>query len=173
MRKYNTKKTNSWDKVKTKPKDIPKETFIEICNNSESMAHACSKIGLNFTTFVKYAKKYECYKPNQSGKGVQKRFNARKFSIELWKSDKCIVISRASLKKWIIKLDLLPQKCNKCGLDEWLGQKISLELNHINGKGFDNRRSNLELICPNCHAQTPTYRGKNKYPGDGMQTTSP
>jgi hypothetical protein len=44
---------------------------------------------------------------------------------------------------------------------EWLEKEIPLELNHINGKGHDNRKSNIELLCPNCHALTNTYRGKN------------
>ena len=47
------------------------------------------------------------------------------------------------------------------GLDKWLGQEIPLELNHINGINVDNRKSNIELICPNCHSFTDSYRGKN------------
>lgn len=53
-------------------------------------------------------------------------------------------------------------KCKSCGLSEWLNQKISLELNHINGINKDNRRNNLEALCPNCHSLTPTWRGKNR-----------
>ena len=52
-------------------------------------------------------------------------------------------------------------KCNKCGLSEWLGKPISLELEHKDGNHYNNNRKNVELLCPNCHAQTDTYRGKN------------
>jgi 5-methylcytosine-specific restriction endonuclease McrA len=52
-------------------------------------------------------------------------------------------------------------KCEKCGNTEWLGQKIALDLDHINGNNRDNRRKNLQFLCPNCHAQTHTYRGRN------------
>lgn len=52
-------------------------------------------------------------------------------------------------------------KCNKCGNSEWLGQPISLELEHKDGNHYNNLRDNLELLCPNCHSQTDTYRGKN------------
>lgn len=51
--------------------------------------------------------------------------------------------------------------CNKCHLSEWLGKPISLELEHKDGNHQNNDRNNIELLCPNCHAQTDTYRGKN------------
>jgi hypothetical protein len=44
----------------------------------------------------------------------------------------------------------------------WQGQPIALELEHINGDNTDHRIENLQILCPNCHAQTPTYRGRNK-----------
>ena len=53
-------------------------------------------------------------------------------------------------------------KCLHCGIDEYMGQKISLELDHINGNNTDNRIENLRLLCPNCHSLTPTFRTKNK-----------
>ena len=53
-------------------------------------------------------------------------------------------------------------KCNKCGLDKWLGQDIILELEHKDGNNKNNVRDNLEMICPNCHSLTETWRGRNK-----------
>lgn len=53
-------------------------------------------------------------------------------------------------------------KCNKCGISEWLGEKITLELEHIDGNNKNNKRENLEAICPNCHSLTSTWRGRNK-----------
>ena len=65
------------------------------------------------------------------------------------------------LKKRLFKEGLLEQKCYKCGLTQWFGESISLELEHKNGDRFDNRIENLTILCPNCHSQTKTYRGKN------------
>jgi tRNA G10 N-methylase Trm11 len=53
-------------------------------------------------------------------------------------------------------------KCNKCGLSTWLGEKIPMELEHIDGNHSNNVRNNLEALCPNCHSLTPTWRGRNK-----------
>ena len=47
-------------------------------------------------------------------------------------------------------------------MTEWQGKPIPLELHHINGDNTDNRLENLQLLCPNCHAQTETYGGKNQ-----------
>lgn len=51
--------------------------------------------------------------------------------------------------------------CSICKSTTWNNQPIPLELDHIDGNSYNNTRSNLRMICPNCHAQTPTYKGKN------------
>ena len=50
--------------------------------------------------------------------------------------------------------------CEVCGLSEWMGQPIPLEIHHINGNNTDNRLENLQLLCPNCHSLTSNYRGR-------------
>lgn len=72
-----------------------------------------------------------------------------------------IGISSCRLKERIIECGLLDRACSWCGLEKWLDVLIPLELDHINGIRYDNRISNLRILCPNCHAQTPTYRGRN------------
>lgn len=52
-------------------------------------------------------------------------------------------------------------KCEMCGISEWLGKPITLELDHIDGDSSNPSRKNLRLLCPNCHSQTSTFRGRN------------
>ena len=66
------------------------------------------------------------------------------------------------IKKRVLEAGLLELKCNICGLNSWLDKHITLEMDHINGKPVDNRIENLRLLCPNCHSQTDTFRGKNR-----------
>jgi hypothetical protein len=65
----------------------------------------------------------------------------------------------SSLKPHLIKER--GHQCEKCKITEWQGNPIPLEVEHSNGDRTDNRKENLELLCCNCHALTPTWRGRN------------
>jgi 5-methylcytosine-specific restriction endonuclease McrA len=66
------------------------------------------------------------------------------------------------LKKKLIEKGYFEYKCYRCGIRDWMNEKISLHLEHKNGNHFDNRLENLTILCPNCHSQTPTYCGRGK-----------
>ena len=74
----------------------------------------------------------------------------------------------SKLRKRLISEGIFEHRCVSCGLDTWLDNKIPLEIDHINGDRRDNRLENLRLLCPNCHALTSTYRGKNKKTTTGI-----
>jgi hypothetical protein len=59
-------------------------------------------------------------------------------------------------------LEMRGNQCQDCGLTEWIGKPISLELHHIDGDTDNNCQENLLLLCPNCHAIQPTHRRRNK-----------
>lgn len=54
-----------------------------------------------------------------------------------------------------------PYICAVCGIAEWCGTPLTLQLDHIDGNATNNIMDNLRLICPNCHSQTSTYCGRN------------
>lgn len=67
-----------------------------------------------------------------------------------------------ALRRRLFSVGLKARRCEVCGLREWRGRPAPLELDHVNGIRSDNRLDNLRILCPNCHAQTDTYCGRNK-----------
>lgn len=68
--------------------------------------------------------------------------------------------SRTHLKGRLIKAGLKENRCEECGITEWRGKPLSMELHHVNGDGHDNRLENLQLLCGNCHSQTDNWGGR-------------
>lgn len=160
-RNYDTSKFNSWEKFGN-IKQLNIEDFKKACDSSNSMAEACALLGLNFTTFKKYALKYGCYKPNQSLKGGNKNIAPRFNLTEVIFEGKHIGYSRKLIKERLFVEGYKKRECEKCHNSKWEGKDIPLELEHIDGNGKNHLLENLMILCPNCHALTSTYRGKNK-----------
>ena len=158
-----------------KSKKYEKCNFEEQVKNSTSYANLASKLGLapkggNYKTLKRYIKLYEIDISHFTGSAWNKGIsNSEKVSIIPLETilQKGTNYKSDTLKKRLIKEGLKEYKCEKCGITDWNGEEISLELHHINGDHFDNRLENLQILCPNCHSQTPTHRHKNsqKYIG--------
>lgn len=67
---------------------------------------------------------------------------------------------RGHLKARLINEGLKENRCEECGITEWRGRPLSMELHHVSGDGSDNRLENLQLLCGNCHAQTDNWGGR-------------
>lgn len=107
-------------------------------------------------TLTNYLKKYNMdYKGNQNRKG----FPHPEARIPLEKIlNNEVAYHCVSLKKRLIECGLKNEKCEICGISEWNGQKLVLELHHIDGKHYNNNLDNLMILCPNCHSLTDGFR---------------
>lgn len=68
---------------------------------------------------------------------------------------------RRTVKRHLIQAGILENRCDWCGLDEWRGKPLAIQIDHVNGIKNDNRIENLRMLCPNCHSQTDTFAARN------------
>jgi heterodisulfide reductase subunit B len=139
---------------------MKKEEFIKICKESNSMLDASKKIDISRHTFSKLAKEYGCYKTNKGGKGIKKPKSTKALTEDIL-AGKYPNYERTHLKQRLLQENIKENKCENCGIEEWLEKKLNMQLHHKDGNGKNNSLDNLQMLCPNCHAQTETYSGKN------------
>ncbi len=147
---------------------VSDEKFVQIASNALSIAQALSQMGLapkggNYSSFKRRAKRLGVTLPDpriaqgwSKGKTVGPK---RPIEEYLVKDRHC---SSHTLRLRLISERIKEARCEECGITEWNGLPAPLELEHVNGDHDDNRLENIKILCPNCHAQTETYRGKNK-----------
>lgn len=144
---------------------ITKQQLEEAISSSVSMAEAATKLKLHFSTFKKYAKSFDLYKPNIGRKGSSKpkQDGAGKIPLNEILEGKHPSYQTYKLKKRLYKEKLKENKCEECGVDSWNGKILECELDHIDGDRTNHKFSNLKVLCPNCHSQTHTFRFKRGY----------
>lgn len=145
------------------------DEFVDLVKNSLNIKEVLFKLGLTTTGnswgYSEVKRRMEAlglsYRDFRNKNISNDNFTSKRISNEVLFSDHC-KHSRNALRKRIIQNNLLEYKCAICGLSEWNGKKLSLELDHINGINYDNRLENLRFLCPNCHSQTSTYGSRNQ-----------
>ena len=142
------------------PSKITKEEISAAIANSMSMSEAAAKASCNPKTFRTHAIKHGLYKPNQAGRGIAKK--RPRFLLADILANKYSGYHSYKLKYRLVEELNWEWKCHCCKLTEWMGAPCPLELDHIDGNHKNNVISNLRFLCPNCHAQTATYRNKKR-----------
>jgi Zn finger protein HypA/HybF involved in hydrogenase expression len=147
-----------------------KELILSVLDESKSWAEVCRSLGIKASTggqsyLQKRAKEFGIETPSHflgksSRKGIKS--SLRKDAITYCK--KGLIINSHRLKEYLIRDKYKEPKCEKCGIIEWQGEPVVLELDHIDNDHTNNNFQNLQILCPNCHALKTRKNIKNKKP---------
>lgn len=140
----------------------PKRKEQKFCN------HSCSA---KFTNKDQSRVKHKCLLCNKATHHGSRRFCSKVcrevYLIKEWKSGNINGATDYGSIKTFVREHLLKEcsyKCSQCGFNKPhpVSGTTILQVDHINGNCFDSSSNNLRILCPNCHAMTPTYGARNK-----------
>lgn len=152
-----------------------KEQLEIACKQAKSYRNVMSQLGLkeaggNYATIKKKIFEFQIDVSHFTGKGWNKDLT---FKPKPPLPTSQILVSNSNyqshkLRKRLLKEKYFEHKCYNCNLTEWMNQPIALELEHIDGNHTNNQIENLTLLCPNCHALTPTWRRRKLKIGSAL-----
>ena len=133
-----------------------KSEIVEWISTKHSKAYMCKQLNCKPETLNWWLDKMGLnYNGNQGSKG--KRSPKRRSALEYIETE---AVRSCRLKELLIEEGYKEARCEECKLREWNGKPIPLELHHIDGNRFNNEFDNVQILCCNCHAQTPSFRKK-------------
>lgn len=145
--------------AREKWRNFTRQEIEQFVSNSYSLASLANKLG--------YAEKGGSYLPTMKNMIEELNLDISHFTGQGWAKNnfdysrfqKDKVVKAATAIDALIFLR--GHKCECCGMEEWMHEPIPLEVHHCDGSPLNNELENLMLLCPNCHALTVNYRGKN------------
>lgn len=147
-----------------------KEDVEKAFTNAECWSDIYRSLGVtvcdhNKKAIIKFARHHGLTVPTFSKADIGRTFRRGKIG---WTVDEIFcensTYARSNVRGAVLRYNVLPDyTCSKCSLEPlWDGTELMLEIDHVNGISNDNRIENLRWLCPNCHSQTSTFKGKNR-----------
>jgi len=129
----------------------PKHILLELLNEHGNYNRVAKFLGIPHSTLTSDLKFY----------GLYKRILREEYKLEDILNN-VYPLDSGNLKKKLMKELNWKNQCGLCGIEDWQGKPLVMQLDHIDGNNKDNSLKNLRLLCPNCHAQTDTFGTRNK-----------
>lgn len=135
---------------------LTRDEILVAVNAELTMFKAAIRLGVTYTSFIRYAKFHNLYMPNMGGRGTKKPKIKGVIPLEEYLARR--TRPKSSLKLKLYKAGLKKEECEDCGMGPiWNGKRLVLQLDHRDGDCTNNSLTNLAICCPNCHSQTSTF----------------
>ena len=122
------------------------------------LAEIARDLGVKYDTLIRHLRRLGVeYGTNQNRKG-RPHYESRVSA--MWYIENNKPIEAPKLRKKLIEEGIKEAKCERCGITEWMGDAVPLELHHLDENHFNNKLENLIILCSNCHAQVHGYNKK-------------
>lgn len=147
-----------------KAKQEYEQIVVDLISKCKNINEVCKNLGIratntNYFRINKIIEKYNIDTSHFCIDNTERKVGRKYTAEDIFKENSDY--QKSKLKKKLVEYGYREWKCERCGRSEWEEEKIPLEVHHINGVNNDNRLENLQLLCPNCHAITDNYCGKN------------
>ena len=132
------------------------EEIQKMISENTPLMEVSRKIGVKYDTLIRHLKRLGInYSANQNRKG-KPHYEARVSAMYYIENN--IPIDAPKLRRKLIEEGIKENKCERCGMTEWLGDDVPLELHHVDGNHHNNNLDNLMILCSNCHKQLHGYK---------------
>lgn len=133
-----------------------KEEILQWIEEGQPKSYICRQLNCKPETLNRYLGIMNIQYDGNSGlKGFKRNDNGYIPAAEYINSS---CVHSSVLREKLFREGIKPQKCERCGLSAWQNEFICLELHHIDGNHYNNNFDNLQILCPNCHSLTQSYR---------------
>lgn len=144
-----------------------KEELQEVLDSTSGLIPALRKLGINGGSSLQTLRRIafewhlDLTKNQLNAKYAQQYSAKNSYDLSDILVENSTYTNMERLKIRLVRNNLKVYRCEICGITTWNGEPLSLQLHHKNGKHNDNRLTNLQILCPNCHSQTENYGSRN------------
>lgn len=148
-----------------------KDELQELANTSDSYSDILRKIGMcpyggNPQTLKRILLEYEVdiSRLNENRSALYARWASATHKKTMTRTEDILSgkvrFQTSKLLKRLVREGYKENRCEICGIAEWQGKPLTMNLHHIDGDRNNNSLDNLQVLCPNCHSQTQNFAGK-------------
>lgn len=140
--------------------DEKKEQIISWINDKKSKKYICEQLKCKQETLNRHLNNWGIEYDGMKGYGKREKVKVTYVPLEQYLKHSKDIQTNKIRNKLLIE-GIKQHQCEICKRTMWNNENIPLELHHIDGNRFNNSVENFQLLCPNCHALTDSYRGRN------------